>query len=74
MEFFLTFTALMYAIGGIVLGIVLFCIGAALVIGPEDWGKGVGFLSVLFGKLLSFAGSIMLLLWIIINVIHYAKS
>ena len=64
----------MYAIGGIVLGIVLFCIGAAVMIGAEDWGKGVGFLSVLFGKLLSFAGSILLLMWIIINVIHYAKS
>ena len=58
----------MYAIGGIVLGIVLFCIGA------DDWDKGVGFLSALLGKLLSFAGSILLLLWIIINVIHYAKS
>lgn len=64
----------MYAIGGIVLGIVLFCIGGALMIGAEDWGKGVGFLSALLGKLLSFAGSILLLLWIIINVIHYAKS
>lgn len=74
MTFFLTLTALMYAIGAIVAGIVLFCVGFAVIATAEDWGKGIGFLSVLFGKLLSFAGSVMLLLWFILNVIQFAKS
>lgn len=74
MEFFLTLTALMYAIGAIFAGIVLFCVGFAVIATAEDWGKGVGFLTVLLGKLISFVGSVMLLMWIVINIIQFAKS
>lgn len=74
MTFFLTLTALMYAIGAIFAGIVLFCVGFAVIATAEDWGKGVGFLTVLLGKLISFVGSVMLLMWIVINIIQFAKS
>lgn len=74
MTFFLTLAALMYAIGAIFAGIVLFCVGFAAIAAAEDWGKGVGFLTVLLGKLISFVGSVMLLMWIVINVIQFAKS
>jgi len=74
MEFFITSTAFIYSIIAIVVGIALFFIGAGTVIAAEDWGKAGGFVMALLGKLLSFFGSLALILWIVLNLIKFAKS